>query len=294
MRQYLLVLSTVCSFLFTVVLCNAQANSTGVDVIVLKSGTVFRGEIIEYVPNHVYRIKLVDGTVLDLDIKLIETVYVYTNSKNPSLKSALINIQIATLDSTSGKLEVQYGNQKPSRDAYFWGLGLGMKLYYSILPASLDWNSTSVGYAGDIETLFGTKVFNTSYVIGNISLDYGNGIALPLHSTSTKPYTETLLNYSIGYMWEENQYYVQLSVGNGHRFSSSSEYVFNSNLGRYDSVKVSNTESSLFFLSGLLINLSNNIAVRSVGIVDAYRGTINLTTVISLMYSPNLSVFNAK
>src|SRR5436189_3530467 len=44
------------------------------DVIILKSGTVFRGTIIESIPDVSYKIKQKDGTILEFEARLIEKV----------------------------------------------------------------------------------------------------------------------------------------------------------------------------------------------------------------------------
>ena len=59
------------------------------DVLFLNSGTMFRGIIIMYVPEKFYKIKLADGSIFDIETRLVAKV-VREKKQNATLKEEVV------------------------------------------------------------------------------------------------------------------------------------------------------------------------------------------------------------
>jgi hypothetical protein len=256
-------------------------DTTIVDVIVLKSGVVFKGTIISQIQNVGYSIRLMDGTVLDFEARLVEQV----------LKERSVNGRIVS-DAGSDvmyKAPDKYANIKQ----YFLvgGANLNISLPFFSDVSNGD-VSASIGYSYGFHGFGGYRLGNAIYIGALLGYNIGKGQYASSNISQVVSFDERMFSYGLGPIWKSNIIgdlsYQYVFIGQDFSTISYEGIVFNPNTGRTEKATIDDRKHSLTIGTGILVEIYNGLSFMTETRFNYFRGSGNLNARLGLVYSPNL------
>lgn len=258
-----------------------KSDTTVVDIIVLKSGAVFRGTILSFIENIYYRIKLQDGTVLDFETRLVEQV----------LKERVVNGRV--ISNTGQEVTYKAPDKYASMKQYFLAGGANLNLslpFYADI--STDGQRASISYNLGFHGLGGYRLSSVLYLGGILGYNVGKGQYVSSNSSRVVSYDETMFSYGVGPIWKSSLIggisYQYVFIGQDFSAISYDDIVFDPNSGISETVGIKDNKHSLSIGTGILVEITSGLGFLTETRFNYFRGSGNLNARLGLVYSPNL------
>lgn len=260
------------------------------DIILLKSGTSFRGIIFEQIPNKYYKIRLHDGTVLEFESFLVDIVTRQPKVKLPELQQEepkdknvpIAKIYDIPIDTPLKSLWLTIG---PSVH-----LGIMGWSPFGLFPAPKDAEPVGLMYGIGIDASVGTKISDKMYAWGALSTDFNKVLTSYTYVNSNDvaySYTSKMNRYSIsvGLSHKITNFFLVLELGQAFGECWIPEHF---DIDGYTVPEKYISDSYSLIGWGVIIPLiEGSLSASGIADISGLFGSVNLNLKFGLVYTPN-------
>ena len=259
------------------------------DIILLKSGTSFRGIIFEQIPGKFYKIRLNDGTVLEFESFLVDVVTRQPKVKLPQLQKeepsdkniAIAKIYDVPIDAPLKPLWLTIG---PS--IHVGDLGS----LFGLFPVSKNAPLVGLLYGIALDASVGTKISDKMYAWGALSVDFNKVLTSYKNINSNEvvySYTSKMNRYSIsvGMSHKIQNFFLVWKIGEAFGESWIPEHL---DLDGYTVPEKYISDSYPLIGWGVILPIiEGTLSGSGIADVSGLYDSVNLSFKFGLVYTPN-------